>query len=61
MADAKKCDRCGEFYVAKNFRQKLTVRVNSGSNTWYELDLCDKCHKELQAFLNFNNADKEEE
>ena len=60
MADAKKCDRCGRFYIKKEkvFRyqdhivHKVTTRYEQGMNCfdfacW---DLCDTC---AESFINF--------
>lgn len=58
MADAKKCDRCGEFYIQKDnkfkiddeFPVELHLTSRSGWNI-KEYDLCDKCWEELMDFL----------
>lgn len=59
MANAKKCDRCGGFYVPTLKPQQLLVK-ECRQHSWWELDFCDKCYKELQDFLKLNNADKED-
>lgn len=60
MANAKKCDRCGAFYVPVANRQKIAVSVLDEARSWERLDLCDNCYEGLKEFLVFNNADKEE-
>ena len=60
MADAKKCDRCGRFYVEKEkaFRyqdhiiHKVTTRYEQGLNCFNVAcwDLCDTC---AESFINF--------
>jgi hypothetical protein len=62
MANAKKCDRCGEFYE-KNVRYELTAggrktvidgvcKTTSNECTVDYMDLCDDCLSALDNFLN---------
>lgn len=46
MSDAKKCDRCGNFYTL-NISDKKDKYGRAVEN----LDLCQKCRKELQEWL----------
>ena len=62
--DAKKCDRCGKFYVRKElkvdnavdifgkkiFRVKLTYR-DVGYDGTIDLDLCPYCMNDLKNFF----------
>lgn len=47
--DAKKCDRCGNYYsddIAKPTVQltgKITKQINYIGNDCYDCDLCDDC------------------
>lgn len=66
MADAKKCDRCGDYYESNCVRkvsgyfgglklgyiQILSVQDTSA----YIFDLCDKCMDELFEFMNVREA-----
>lgn len=61
MADAKKCDRCGEFYM----RNSIEVRdkdncicyaariklIGSNGGLVRTIDLCDECHEKMSDFL----------
>lgn len=58
MANAKKCDRCGEYYSANTYYKTAYGRAVTGISTgfnendnveWY--DLCDSCIKKLYGFL----------
>lgn len=72
MADAKKCDRCGEFYVERVIDCKKiggdhirplngTLRVYEGfSNSGFYYDLCPACFDTLMDFLNIEEVDKGE-
>lgn len=64
MADAKRCDRCKNFYMADDTEMygvtKITAVVSTGiggSNKTY--DLCPKCSKEFKNFMH-NLSIKEE-
>lgn len=48
MADAKKCDRCGVFYIPEV--NCAGVRVERGLRIDY-YDLCANCHTKLKSFL----------
>lgn len=57
MANAKKCDRCGAFYVVTG---KKTIYVAKKEwSEWNELDLCSECQNKLKEFLDFNDLNKE--
>lgn len=65
MANAKRCDKCGGFYIVNAIHQKLAVSVCMEGRSWERMDLCDTCYKELRDFFGFNcmieeaeNADK---
>lgn len=58
MANAKKCDRCGAFYVAAKIDRRIAIDVLK-DHTWYIIDICDNCYKELQKFIGFDKADEE--
>jgi hypothetical protein len=58
MANAKRCDRCGKFYVVgeKSFRirnSKVGALKVLDINGYYiiEMDLCDECVEKLDRFL----------
>lgn len=57
--DAKRCDRCGEFYNSYD-NGKLAYNIfNAGR---YHYDLCKECYKKLQNFmteLNYGEAQEE--
>lgn len=69
MMNAKKCDRCGDFYINNTFdarsRTKGTITklafLDKYSNHGETFDLCDCCWIELVRFLNYkeesNNDD----
>lgn len=60
MANAMKCDRCGQYYD-ENKQHKTTGRISGskitgislvcdlGSDTW--IDLCDDCITDLKEFM----------
>ncbi len=54
MADAKKCDRCGKFYV-ENEQEfvgcTLRHQVHCMESKYF--DLCDECVGKLWTFLNY--------
>lgn len=65
MADAKRCDRCGTYYVEKEKKYKVgrdilaSIKFVSSQNTWIKyFDLCDECAKKLVQFM---KQEKEEE
>ena len=49
--DAKKCDRCGEFYTEQATYPVVTItrgktrQVNDIGNSLYSMDLCPECWK----------------
>ena len=47
---AKKCDRCGAFYVPTN-EARVFELYKSGLRTNVVLDLCPKCHEDLLTFM----------
>ena len=51
MADAKKCDRCGKFYIA-NFVGCVILGENTQGNASKHFDLCDECIGKLRHFMN---------
>ena len=58
MSNAKRCDRCGKFYVVgeKSFRirnSKVGALKVLDVNGYYiiEMDLCDECVEKLDRFL----------
>ena len=48
--DAKKCDRCGAFYVPTNGGRALEIYEHSFPDD-VVLDLCPKCHEDLLTFV----------
>ena len=53
MADAKKCDICGKFYVpplGSTLKAGYSLMC-SGTLTLDIYDLCDECNKELNEFV----------
>ena len=50
MAIAKRCDRCSEFYIVNTIPQKICVKKDE-DNSWYRMDLCDTCYKDLLGFF----------
>ena len=59
MANAKKCDRCGEFYThTLTVKKKIYVAKREWSE-WKELDLCSNCQTKIQEFLDLDSANKE--
>lgn len=70
--NAKKCDRCGSFYVRKELKRDNVVDIlgkkvfniilehrEAGFDYNYRVDLCPKCMNELKWF--FENAKKQAE
>lgn len=70
--NAKKCDRCGSFYVRKELKMDNTVGIldknvfnvvfkyrGDGYDYDYLVDLCPKCMNEFKWF--FENAKKQAE
>lgn len=48
--NAKKCDRCGEFYVPTN-EVRVFELYKSSLRSNVVLDLCPKCHEDLLTFM----------
>lgn len=60
MANAKKCDRCGEFYIPHchdrddfefNVCERTQFEENGRAFLVYQKDLCDRCHADLIGFM----------
>lgn len=62
MADAKKCDRCGKFYVDKEKKFRINSNGNKGIPSWIKIiniedtcithfELCEQCMKDLWRWL----------
>lgn len=51
MADVKKCDRCGKFYIV-NSVGCVILGENTQGNASMHFDLCDECIGKLRHFLN---------
>lgn len=47
--DAKKCDRCGEFYEVYNTKHYTMHKRNGVS--WENVDLCPRCYDDFVAFM----------
>lgn len=54
MADAKKCDACGEFYVIEGINEDIVVTYNDPTVlmkiNYRKYDTCPEC---MRAFFNF--------
>lgn len=48
--NAKKCDRCGAFYVPTNEGRVYTINERSFTSN-FTLDLCPKCYEDLLMFM----------
>ena len=55
MANAKRCDRCGKFYVenGQEFTGCMLKHCNLMASSNIHFDLCDECIGKLWTFLNF--------
>ena len=52
MANAKKCDKCGELYdIYDNFPDDFTVARLNKRFVWSRLDLCPKCNVDLTLWM----------
>ena len=66
MANAKKCDRCGDFYLDKKvsragyYSRGITFVGISGHTIGSIVDLCDDCQKKLARFLDGRELKEEE-
>lgn len=54
--DAKKCDRCGEYYVPNVF--KWSYRVEKNALPISRIDLCHNCMCELETWLKGEKHEK---
>lgn len=61
MANAKKCDRCGAFYIPTRTAKKKIYVAKREWTDWKELDLCSNCQDKVQEFLDLDSANKEED
>lgn len=53
MADAKKCDRCGKYYITNKQEFKgCSLRHQKYNTQSIYFDLCDECVEKLWSFLN---------
>lgn len=64
--DAKKCDRCGNFYNTPSVFRKYSILLTVGYSK-RALDLCPECYDILASFLKneqqiiqYNNSVKED-
>ena len=57
MADAKRCDRCRNFYMTDDIKMSISTGVGETVKTY---DLCPKCSEKLKFFMD-NISDKVEE
>ena len=48
--NAKKCDRCGAFYVPTNEGRVFAI-YKSAFSSKFTLDLCPKCYNDLLTFM----------
>lgn len=48
--NAKKCDRCGAFYIPNNEGRVFSINKRSFPSN-YTLDLCPKCYNDLLTFI----------
>lgn len=55
MANAKRCDRCGKFYVEnrQEFTGCMLKHCNLMASSNIHFDLCDECAGRLLNFLNY--------
>lgn len=56
MANAKKCDRCGAFYLMGIEADFTVCRHFVGCKQPLEVDLCETCSSELELFLGGNSV-----
>lgn len=56
MARVYKCDRCGAYYDKPSKRIRYTN--STGSSTYGEYDLCDKCAEEFEQWLKEHQDEK---
>ena len=48
--DAKKCDRCSEFYDVQYGVKDYNIYKHTGMK-WNTLDLCPRCYNDFVAFM----------
>jgi hypothetical protein len=54
MADAKKCDRCGKYYITNEQEFKgCSLKGRRSNSPSIFFDLCDECAGRLWNFLNY--------
>lgn len=53
--NAKKCDRCGNFYDKPAVNPEIRVTKQRPLCGEYYIDLCDECQKKLEEFLKGEN------
>ena len=66
MANAKKCDRCNDYYDKNKGVKTINGCVVKGirletSGPYRNLDLCDPCICELYTFLGLNEEENRDE
>ena len=64
MAWATKCDRCGKYFDYHDDKENAFafMKYNYGNNKYYveseEFDLCPKCIKSLEKWMNMEEDDE---
>lgn len=56
MADAKKCDRCGEFFDKTGMTEMAELNMRNGYSISRRYDLCDRCAEDLMKFMRNKNV-----
>ena len=62
MADAKKCDRCKEYYDEPDERKPGDLRIEESIKDWHDdvfwriKDLCPSCKHDLRHWLKYPNS-----
>lgn len=57
MTDAKICDRCAEFYIHPGTIEQIQTYDKSDMKLgWIKYDLCPKCSKQFQKWINNNGT-----
>ena len=51
MADAKKCDRCGDLYDTPLCNDVVRIHMDFGYCGDRYVDLCDRCYNKLCEFI----------
>ena len=57
MANAKKCDICGNFYMP--YKSRYMIIDSNGGMTGTCVDLCSHCHSKLYDFINPQETESE--